>query len=247
MLENQWIELVRVERLPGPAAPPGVALSRRRPARTRDGPAPAAQTTAQLVLRPYLRAHLPTYHEWMQDAALRAATATEEMSAAEEAAAQAAWVTDAAKLSFILFDRAALAAAGGGAREAAGMVGDVNVFLLPDGDAEVSVMVAVPAARRRGLAAEAVAAATAFAAARLGARSFVAKVADDNAPSLALFTTRLGYVEARRVPAFAEVHLRRALPPGPAGAAAAAADAAAVGYAERAFDNPDLRPPPPAQ
>lgn len=205
------------------------------------------------MLRPYLRAHLPVYHGWMQDAELRAATATEEMSAAEEAAAQAAWAADPGKLSFILFDRAALAAAGAGAGETAGMVGDVNVFLLPDGDAELSVMVADARARRRGLAREAVTAAMVFAAARLGARSFVAKVADDNAPSLALFTARLGFAEARRVPAFCEVHLWRRLPDGggegggggaPPGGPALAAEAAAIGYAESPFDNPDLGPAP---
>jgi len=118
--------------------------------------------------------------------------------------------------------------------EAGEALGDVNVVLLdaaqhagylaaagapePDGGsppqpppplgalAEVSVMVAEVRARRRGLAGAAVAAALRFAMERRGVRAAVAKISDDNAPSLALFA-KLGFVEARRLPAFGEVHL----------------------------------------
>ena len=66
-------------------------------------------------------------------------------------------------------------------------------------------MVGEPAARRRGFAREAVAALLRYGAERLGVRGFVAKIAEDNAASRALFAG-LGFVEAKRVPAFAEVH-----------------------------------------
>lgn len=42
---------------------------------------------------------------------------------------------------------------------------------------------------------------------RLGVSTFIAKISDCNAASLALFKTRLGFVECKRVPAFGEVHL----------------------------------------
>lgn len=74
--------------------------------------------------------------------------------------------------------------------------------------AEVMVMVAEPAARRRGFAAEAVELMLGWAVRVLGIGLFVAKISEDNAASLALFS-RLGFVEAARVPAFREVHLVR--------------------------------------
>jgi RimJ/RimL family protein N-acetyltransferase len=70
------------------------------------------------------------------------------------------------------------------------MVGDVNLFFYEDDDptsAEVSVMVAVADARRRGLAREAVCAMMQHGYHRLGARTFVAKIDEDNGASLALF------------------------------------------------------------
>jgi RimJ/RimL family protein N-acetyltransferase len=99
------------------------------------------------------------------------------------------------------------------------MVGDVNLFILDarsardeywggageGGVAEVMVMVGEPRARRRGFAREAVAGALRYGAERLGVRGFVAKISEDNAASRALFAG-LGFVEAKRVPAFAEVH-----------------------------------------
>jgi len=171
-----------------------------------------------------------------------------------------------AELTFLVFETAALSDADG----CAGLVGDVNAFLMSrahgagyaatgagraapdetaaggcDGDgvtAEVMVMIAEPAARRRGFAVEAVAAllryckrartrgaryalppcaAPAHLASHrrrrrrrrragmehLGVRTAVAKISASNAPSLALFQQRLGFVESRRLPCFEEVHL----------------------------------------
>ncbi len=73
--------------------------------------------------------------------------------------------------------------------------------------AEVMVMIADGAYRRRGLAAEAVRAMLQYAHARLGVRRFVAKISDANAASLALFTHKLGFRVARAMPHFEETHL----------------------------------------
>lgn len=60
-------------------------------------------------------------------------------------------------------------------------------------------MVAEPDSRRKGLALEALQLFMAYLHSRLGVSRFVAKIGADNAPSLALFQGRLGFVELRRV------------------------------------------------
>jgi RimJ/RimL family protein N-acetyltransferase len=90
-------------------------------------------STPSIRLVPYLPEHVAIYHAWMEDADLRAATGSERLTLAEERAMQAAWREDGDKLTFIVLDGAALAAAGAGgvARPQAvlrAMVGDVNLF-----------------------------------------------------------------------------------------------------------------------
>ena len=171
----------------------------------------------------------------MADPYLLASTSSERLSEGEEYEAQRSWVSDANKCTFIVFDREAHEAScprgedgsllyGQGCT--AGMVGDVNLFLqdaalvaedyfggaaCPGGAAEVMVMIAEPEYRRRGCARRAVEALMWYGAASLNLLRFVAKISEDNAPSLALFTEKLGFRVARRVPAFQEVHLVREL------------------------------------
>lgn len=191
--------------------------------------------TPRLLLLPYQREHVATYHAWMSDPWLREMTASERLSEDEEYAAQVAWASDPSKCTFIVFDRAAHVAGGGGV---AGMCGDANLFLLaPDsadaelfrdrgsggggGVAEVMVMIADAASRRRGYACEAVEALLAFAAAHMQRTRFVAKVSDANEPSLKLFSGALGFRVARAVPAFAETHLVRIVEGGGQGGSSA--------------------------
>ena len=112
-----------------------------------------------MLLRPYSAALVPTYHAWMGDEALRAATASERLTLAEEFEAQREWARDPAKLTFIVFDRAAAEARGegetgggevggeGGAAASAaaagdadaaarGACGDVNIFMMDSDAAE---------------------------------------------------------------------------------------------------------------
>jgi RimJ/RimL family protein N-acetyltransferase len=81
---------------------------------------------ARVLLRPYSAALVRTYHAWMSDAWLRAATASERLSLAEEFAAQREWARDPAKQTFIVFDRATAEARGdgGGGGGGAGGAGD---------------------------------------------------------------------------------------------------------------------------
>jgi RimJ/RimL family protein N-acetyltransferase len=194
--------------------------------------------TEHLLLVPYQRAHLSRYHEWMQDPFLLEMTATEPMSVAEEEAAQRDWIEDARKLTFIIFDRRAAEAAPSDCT--AGMCGDTNLFLLDDeGDdmrapsAEVMVMIAEPAYRRRGYGREAVLALMGYASNALGTAAFVAKISAGNEPSLGLFESKLGYSRFKLVPAFDEVHLSRTT------GQDLEAELRAVGFEVRPFDNPE--------
>lgn len=226
-----------------------------------------AVTGQRVILLPYRAAYVPLYHSWMEDAALREATASERLTLTEEFQMQREWKDDPQKATFIVFDIATAAGSSGGGSAAAissaasalsadmgaaatagdtrfsccrGMIGDVNLFMLredearamadawrckssgaeassssssssssetPSRAAEVMVMVADTAFRRRGAAAAAVLLMMQWGQRVLGIDIFVAKISEDNAASIALFTKRLGFVEATRVPAFGEVHL----------------------------------------
>ncbi|KAI9814913.1 MAG: hypothetical protein M1832_005641 [Thelocarpon impressellum] len=109
-------------------------------------------TTVRLV--PYTAEHVPTYYSWMQNEALRKATASEPLTLAEEYAMQRSWRCDADKLTFII---CAPAPPSDPAGHIASMVGDVNLFLSAhEHDAgvavgEIELMVAEPASRGRGM------------------------------------------------------------------------------------------------
>ncbi|KAK8186052.1 GNAT domain-containing protein [Phyllosticta citribraziliensis] len=104
--------------------------------------------TPRTLLVPYSPHHVPTYHEWMQDAELREATASEPLTLDEEYAMQASWRGDADKLTFIACTAPVLPALSAEEPEAepavqgtkhdapAAMIGDVNLFLVEDDEAE---------------------------------------------------------------------------------------------------------------
>jgi ribosomal protein S18 acetylase RimI-like enzyme len=117
--------------------------------------------TARLSLLPYSAALVPRYHEWMADEALREATASERLALDEEFAAQREWAQDPSKQTFIVFDRAARSEADA----AAGMCGDVNIFLMSEDAAEDYALPAVEPADEPAGAAAGTASAAATAAA----------------------------------------------------------------------------------
>jgi hypothetical protein len=65
----------------------------------------------------------------------------------------------------------------------------------------------------------------------LGITAFVAKISEANAPSIELFTQKLGFVEVKRVAAFEEVHLARLAPAPLADSSSAAGGGAGGGLA----------------
>jgi RimJ/RimL family protein N-acetyltransferase len=92
------------------------------------------------------------------------------------------------------------------------MAGDVNLYWNDpecSNTAEIEVMVAEAASRRRGVAAEALRLLMAWAILNTGVQRFRAKIGVDNAPSLALFC-KLGFAEVSRSEVFQEATLELA-------------------------------------
>jgi RimJ/RimL family protein N-acetyltransferase len=91
--------------------------------------------------------------------------------------------------------------------------GDVNLFLNDHDDhsiAEIEIMIAEPASRRKGLATEALQLFMAYGVSALGVTKFRAKIGEDNSSSLQLFE-KLGYQEVSRSAVFREVTLELAV------------------------------------
>ncbi|KZT68469.1 hypothetical protein DAEQUDRAFT_671297 [Daedalea quercina L-15889] len=197
----------------------------------------------QVVLVPYRHEHVAKYHEWMTSPELQELTASEPLTLEQEYEMQRKWREDEDKLTFIILANgppAPLQPAPEAAPKSEPdvhwlrklpMVGDVNLFLKGDPsdedfEAEVEIMVAEPAYRRRGLAytvlqlflSSVTASSTSplhpspssASPARLPPiprTRLVARIGAQNAPSIALFA-KLGFVETRRVEVFGEVEMR---------------------------------------
>ena len=182
---------------------------------------------ARLV--PYRPEHVPQYHAWMQDPVLLELTCSEPLSLEEECANQMSWCEDELKLTFIVCAAPPGEPLGDLRR---GMAGDVNAFFMawdiasdepaaprrsqPDSDsqpllAEVEIMVADSAQRRRGLGREASLLFLQYVASHVPrVCAFCAKIGEDNEPSLRLFE-QLGFHEHKRLTAFKQVELRMPL------------------------------------
>ncbi|CDF32247.1 unnamed protein product [Chondrus crispus] len=163
-----------------------------------------------VVLVPYTKAHVPTYHAWMQSPTLLHLTASTRLTLAEEHANMHSWRADERKLTFIILDLV---------QGSNHMVGDVNLHLLNAeseelGDAdtvagELEVMVAEEGSRNRGTATVALRLMMAYAREHVKVDVFVAKVMEENEASLRLFRDKLGFVPYRTVKAFGEIHLKK--------------------------------------
>jgi RimJ/RimL family protein N-acetyltransferase len=157
-------------------------------------------------LVPYRREHVPKYHAWMQDASLREATASEPLSLDEEYEMQASWAEDEKKCTFIVLCVSNRESLSTPASSVASMVGDVNLYFNDHDDAragEIEIMIADVAARRKGIAQEALRLMMGYAVHELGVRTFVAKIGFDNEKSIALFR-KLGFAERSTSEVFRE-------------------------------------------
>lgn len=162
------------------------------------------------VLVPYTAAHVPVYHAWMQSPDLLSKTGSEMLTLEEEHANMRSWRDDPRKLTFIILNSRG--------EEQNYMVGDVNLYLLdPEAEelggkdtvvAEVEVMVADEASRNAGMANVSLMLIMAYAREKLKVDVFVAKIKEDNEPSLKLFEKRLQFQFYKKVEAFGEIHLK---------------------------------------
>ncbi|TVY68974.1 N-acetyltransferase 9-like protein [Lachnellula suecica] len=118
-----------------------------------------AISTSKVLLVPYEASHVTTYHEWMQDKEIQAATASEPLSLEEEYEMQSKWRNDRDKLTFIVCEPLSSqkfeikANVEDAPRR---MIGDVNLFISANGAdeegciGELELMVALKSRRRQG-------------------------------------------------------------------------------------------------
>ncbi|KAJ1298395.1 hypothetical protein BS78_01G449500 [Paspalum vaginatum] len=162
------------------------------------------------VLVPYLRDHVPRYHEWMQDPALLDATASEPLSLAQEFDVHRSWTLDPLKHTFIVLDKELID--GGfvpGNPHTEAMVGDVNIYMNDPDDMqlpEIEIMIAEHKSRGKGIGQEALLLMMAFAVEKYGIHTFRAKISESNTASLNLFR-KLGFKDASYSAVFKEVTL----------------------------------------
>lgn len=172
-------------------------------------------------LVPYRREHVPRYHAWMQDPELLELTCSEKLTLQEELANQTSWHTDASKCTFIVCSEPPGTPLHDLTR---GMCGDVNAFFTPwdpssdepaEADmaeapllAELEIMVAEAAHRRRGVAKQALRLFMHYVVEHVPRTcAFCAKIGDANLASIALFE-QLGFTEHKRMAVFEQVELR---------------------------------------
>eukprot|EP00123_Amoebidium_parasiticum_P021351 comp6580_c0_seq1/m.2357 comp6580_c0_seq1/g.2357 ORF comp6580_c0_seq1/g.2357 comp6580_c0_seq1/m.2357 type:complete len:196 (-) comp6580_c0_seq1:147-734(-) len=163
-----------------------------------------------VVLVPYLKEHVPRYHEWMQSEFLQETTASEPLSIDEEYAMQKSWRDDEDKCTFIVLDRQQYDATNSLVEP---MVGDVNLFFNDHDDrtaAEIEIMIAEESARGKGCGKEALQLMMQYGARSLGVTRYVSKIGVANTASTRLFTS-LGYVQVSFSEVFQEVTLEKAV------------------------------------
>ncbi|KAK4577084.1 hypothetical protein RGQ29_027548 [Quercus rubra] len=162
----------------------------------------------KVIMVPYMEAHVPKYHEWMQDPALLQATATEPLTLQQEFQMQLTWTQDPNKQTFIVLDREMVVGEFiHGDPHVEAMVGDVNLYMNNFDDpnmAEIEIMIAEPKSRGKGLGKESVLLMMAFAVESLGIHIFRAKIGESNGASLTLFR-KLGFEEASYSEIFKEI------------------------------------------
>ncbi|KID91880.1 methionyl-tRNA synthetase [Metarhizium guizhouense ARSEF 977] len=108
----------------------------------RMGEEAVAEITNKVLLVPYEAHHVGKYHEWMEDPAIREATASELLTLEEEYENQQSWRTAHEKLTFIICealptaDRASPSIKAKAVDADDRMIGDINFFIYQDDDPE---------------------------------------------------------------------------------------------------------------
>ncbi|KAJ4730170.1 N-acetyltransferase 9-like protein [Melia azedarach] len=164
----------------------------------------------KVILVPYMKEHVPKYHQWMQNPFLLQTTASEPLTLEQEYQMHLSWCQDPLKKTFIVLDKDMVEGkfVHGDPRVEA-MVGDVNLY-MNDLDnpqlAEVEIMIAEPQSRGKGLAKESVLMMMAYAVENFGIHIFRSKIGESNGASLSLFR-KLGFEDTSYSEVFKEVTL----------------------------------------
>eukprot|EP01095_Lingulamoeba_sp_RSL-Kostka_P001645 TRINITY_DN123_c0_g1_i1.p1 TRINITY_DN123_c0_g1~~TRINITY_DN123_c0_g1_i1.p1 ORF type:complete len:214 (+),score=64.09 TRINITY_DN123_c0_g1_i1:276-917(+) len=170
-----------------------------------------------VVLIPYRKKHVETYHEWMQSEELLELTASEPLSIEEEYDMQLSWQNDDDKCTFIILDKEIYE---NSLNENVnqyvfekneperGMVGDVNLFFNDTENkntAEIEIMIAVKTSRGKGIGIESIKLMMNYGKHCLDVDSYTAKISFKNKPSINLFENRLNFQEISRSKVFEEI------------------------------------------
>ncbi|PIA38388.1 hypothetical protein AQUCO_02800231v1 [Aquilegia coerulea] len=164
----------------------------------------------KVILVPYMKEHVPKYHEWMKDSKLLQLTGSEPLTLDQEYDMHLSWTQDPNKYTFIVLDKEMVV--GNfvhGEPYVEAMAGDVNIYMndLDDAQvAEIEIMIAEPKSQGKGLGKEAVTMMMCFAVGNLGIQSFRAKIGESNTISLNMFR-KLGFEDTSYSKAFKEVTL----------------------------------------
>lgn len=164
----------------------------------------------KVILVPYMREHVPKYHEWMQDPLLLQATGSEPLTLEQEYEMQLSWTQDPLKQTFIVLDRELIVENFiHGEPHVEAMVGDVNIYMNDLDDpqmAEVEIMIAELKSRGKGLGKESVLMMMTFAFDNFKIHTFRVKIGELNHVSLSLFQ-KLGFKETSYSKIFNEMTL----------------------------------------
>ncbi|WOH02621.1 hypothetical protein DCAR_0522010 [Daucus carota subsp. sativus] len=164
----------------------------------------------KLILVPYMKEHVPKYHQWMKDPTLLAATGSEPLTLDQEYEMHQSWTHDPSKHTFIVLDKdLILPQFVHGQAHVEAMVGDVNIYMndLEDSRiAEIEIMIAEPKSRGKGLGKKSVLMMMVFAVEKFCIHTFRVKIGESNEASLRLFR-KLGFVDASYSKIFQEVTL----------------------------------------
>lgn len=158
----------------------------------------------KVILIPYLKKHVTTYHEWMKKPELLDLTASEPLTLEEEYEMQRNWHKDHEKLTFLLVDKGTEDNYDLNNNEEPPtndqiLCGDVNLFIQPDFDdlglniAELEIMIAEKDSRRKGIALEALKIMLIYAIEKLNIELFVVHILSHNIVSKVLFEEKLGF------------------------------------------------------
>ncbi|KAF3443301.1 hypothetical protein FNV43_RR12983 [Rhamnella rubrinervis] len=164
----------------------------------------------RVILVPYMKEHVPKYHDWMQDQALLQATGSEPLTLDQEYRMQLSWNQDPCKQTFIVLEKGLVVGEFvHGDPHVEAMIGDVNIYMNDLDDpqmAEIEIMIAEQKCRGKGLGKESVLMMMAFAVENLGIQIFRAKIGESNLASLNMFH-KLGFEETSYSEIFQETTL----------------------------------------